>query len=263
MTAMRSPSLDAELVLQPGGERARQAVDVGVAQRLAERAEGGLVGELRHRRVEHVHHRGVGVGVDLGRDAVLAVGREPGFGIHSKSPLRSSREAEHAAVVSAQTSQCIKAKVSAARKTVSPIISTTGFKPTVISSFSWVFMPMPAIEATSSQRERSLPVLATTSGSQPVLLTTTSNAKPTAKPGSSGGRGPRGLAGLASRHQDREDDHRHQHRHPHQLDHGGDVAGLLRHAVAGTHHLRHVVDRRPEEHAGRTRVEPDRLAIIG
>src|SRR4030095_12303312 len=82
------------------------------------------------------------------------------------------------------------ASASRARKTVSPSISTTGLSPTLARSRSWVFMPMPAIAATRHQREKSLPAVVTTSGSQPVLLTATSTAKPTANHGSSGGRGP-------------------------------------------------------------------------
>ena len=143
-----------------------------------------------------------------------------------------------------QTSQCIKARVSAARNTVSPTISSIGFRPTAARSFSWVFMPMAAIETTSTSARGRCRPWPCRRGSQPVLLIATSSAKPTANHGSSGGRAPPASPAWRRESSDGEDDHRQQHRHPHQLDHGGDVAGLLRHAVAGADHLGHVVDRR-------------------
>ena len=87
---------------------------------------------------------------------------------------------------------------------------------------------------------------------QPVLLIATSTAKATANQGSSGGRvapsvplarvmpAARTITGSSIDY-------------THQLDHGGDVARLMRHAVAGTYHLRDIVDRSTEEHARRTR----------
>ena len=82
ITATRSPFLTPSSCCSQAAKAARQPVDVGIAQRLAEGAERGLVGEALHRRVEHVHDRWVGVGVDVGRDGVVAVGREPGFRGH-------------------------------------------------------------------------------------------------------------------------------------------------------------------------------------
>ena len=48
-------------------------------------------------------------------------------------------------------------------------------------------MPIAAIEATRHQRDRSLPAVARSRGSQPVRLMATSAAKATANQGSSGG----------------------------------------------------------------------------
>ena len=73
---------DTQALLQPRRKGRGLAVHVGIAQGLAESPEGGAVGELRHRRFEHVHDRRVGVGIDRGRDVVGAVGGEPGFGSH-------------------------------------------------------------------------------------------------------------------------------------------------------------------------------------
>ena len=76
ITAMRSPFLHAQSALQKGGEGARQAVDVGVAQRLAEAAERRLVGVARHRVFEHRQDRWIGIRIDLGRYPP-AIAREP------------------------------------------------------------------------------------------------------------------------------------------------------------------------------------------
>jgi len=76
--------LHAQALLQPGGKGGRLAVHIGKAQGLAEGPEGGLVGVAAHRVVEQVHHRRPGVGVDGFGDAVVAVGGEPGSGIHDE-----------------------------------------------------------------------------------------------------------------------------------------------------------------------------------
>ena len=74
--------LHTQTQLQPGGESGRLAVHLGVAQGLAKGAEGRLIGVSRHGFFHHVHHRGVGIGVDGGGDVVGGVGGQPGFRAH-------------------------------------------------------------------------------------------------------------------------------------------------------------------------------------
>ncbi len=69
ISAIAVAALDAELLLQPGGDRTRGAVDLGVGHGRAEALEGRQVGEARDRGVEERDDRGIGVGVDLVRDA--------------------------------------------------------------------------------------------------------------------------------------------------------------------------------------------------
>jgi len=71
-------------------------------------------------------------------------------------------------IVGVQGSQRKSASASNARNRVSPTISSTGLTPTVTSSFSWVFMPMPAMEATRNQRDTSLPAACSGLGTKPV-----------------------------------------------------------------------------------------------
>ena len=83
-------ALHPELLLQPGGDGARSAVDLGIGHGPAEALEGRLVGEARHRRVEERDDRGIGVRVDLERH-IGAVGLGPGS-VHGflPSPQRGS-----------------------------------------------------------------------------------------------------------------------------------------------------------------------------
>jgi hypothetical protein len=67
----------AEPLLQIGREIPRLPVHIGIAQGLAEGAEGGPVRIRRHRPLKQLHHRLMCVRVDIGRDAVLRVGRQP------------------------------------------------------------------------------------------------------------------------------------------------------------------------------------------
>ena len=76
----------------------------------------------------------------------------------------------------------------AASRTVSPIISSTGFRPTVISSFTWVFTPIAAIDTTRNQFDRETPAAASWPGTQPRLFTMTSPPNTATNHGSMGGR---------------------------------------------------------------------------
>jgi hypothetical protein len=77
--------LHAQRVLQPGAERAGQAVHLGVGERLAEGPESGLFRVALHGFVEQVHHGRPGVGIDGGGYAVFAVSCEPRLLMHGES----------------------------------------------------------------------------------------------------------------------------------------------------------------------------------
>ena len=68
----------AKLLLQIGSEVARQSVGIGVSERLAEAAKRGLLRITLHGLLEHLQHRSMGVGIDLGRNAP-AIGGKPMF----------------------------------------------------------------------------------------------------------------------------------------------------------------------------------------
>ena len=119
---------------------------------------------------------------------------------------------------------------------------------------------MPAMAATSNQRDSVAAALGHAAGQPAAAVDEHQHDEAHRESGQQ--RRPFAAAFLGdtrARQHHREHDHRHQHRHAHQLDDRGHVAGLRRHAVARTHHLRHVVDRRAEKHPGGTRVEPEPL----
>jgi hypothetical protein len=146
--------------------------------------------------------------------------------------------------------QCGSASTSATKKMVSPSISCTGLMPTVASFLSGLHADAgnrghqataQEIAAALCQRCRQ-PADAVDRDEQHE-----GHRKPRQQRRTrAGGLGGVALAQTHLHHL--EHDHRHQHRHAHQLDEGGDVAGLLRQALAlaGADHLRHVMDGRAE-----------------